>query len=351
MFPAPAEQARAIGAYAFTGAVGASVGLISGGLLVQYANWHWIFFVNLPIGVAAWLVAWRALPADRGLGLRAGADVPGALLATSGLMLAVFAIASPASAWWAATAGAALLAGFAVRQATARAPLLPPRALASRNVIGAFLSLLLIISAAQGFQVTVTLYMQRALRFGAAESGLGLAPTAVVIAVVSLGLSGRLTTRFGARRLLLAGLIMITAALALLVQVPAHASYAARLLPVFVLFGAGAGLTLTTVTALGMSGATDSDAGVISGAFNTMQQVGAALGVALLTSLAASRTGDGTSAQALTDGYHAAFAAGAIFAAVSAVVAALVLRDQGRPGADAPAAPAATGNVTTAKRR
>ncbi len=332
LFSQPAEQGRAIGAFAFTGAVGASAGLVAGGLLVQYASWHWIFFVNLPVGAAAWLAAGRVLPADRGLGLRAGADWPGAALVTSGVMLAVLAIASPAH-WWAGPAAAALLAAFATRQATARTPLLPPRVLASRNVVGAHLAQLLIIGAAMGFQVIVTLYMQRALGFGPAAAGLGLTPAAAAIAVVSLGASARLTARFGARRLLLAGLVMITAALALLTQVPARAGYATVLLPLFVLFGVGGGLTLPAVTALGMSGATDADAGVISGVFNTVQQVGGALGLALLTALAAARTGTGTSAHALTSGYHVAWAAGAVLGGVSIVVAAVALRERRAPAA------------------
>jgi EmrB/QacA subfamily drug resistance transporter len=339
LFDQPAEQDRAIGAFAFTGAVGASVGLVIGGLLVQYASWHWIFFVNLPTGLAAWIAAGRVLPADQGLGLRAGADWPGAVLVTSGVMLAVLAIAVPAD-WWAGLATVALLTAFAVRQATLQAarrtPLLPPRVLASRNVIGANLAQLLIIGAAMGFQVIVTLYMQRALGFGPAAAGLGLAPTAAAIAVVSLGLSARLTARFGARRLLLAGLVMITATLALLTQIPAHAGYAAVLLPLFVLFGIGGGLTLPAVTALGMSGATDADAGVISGVFNTVQQVGGALGLALLTALAASRTGAGTSAQALTSGYHLAWAAGAVLGGASIVVAAIALRERRPSVADGP---------------
>ncbi len=336
LFDEPAEQGRAIGGFAFTGAVGASAGLIIGGLLVEYASWHWIFFVNLPVGFAAWLAAARVLPADQDAlsvlgGLRAGADWPGAAFVTGGVMLAVLSIASPAD-WWTALLAVALLAAFAVRQATARTPLLPPRVLRSRNVVGANLAQLLVIGAAMGFQVIVTLYLQRALGFGPAAAGLGFAPTAVVIAVVSLGLSARLTVRFGARRLLLAGLVMITVALVLLTQVPAHAAYATDLLPVFLLFGVGGGLTLPAVTTLGMSGATDADAGVISGAFNTMQQAGGALGVALLTALAASRTGAGTSAQALTSGYHLAWAVGAVLGVASIAVAAVVLRER-RPSA------------------
>jgi EmrB/QacA subfamily drug resistance transporter len=331
LFSRPDEQGRAIGGFAFTGAVGASAGLIAGGLLVQYASWHWIFFVNLPAGMATWLAGWRVLAPDRGIGLRAGADVLGALLATGGVMLAVLAIAAPAD-WWAGLVAAALLAAFAVRQATARTPLLAPRLLASRGVSGANLAQLLVIGAAMGFQVIVTLYMQRALGYRPAQAGLGLVPTAAVIAAVSLGLSARLTARFGPRPLLLAGLVMITAALALLTQLPAHAGYAARLLPPLVLFGLGAGLTLPAVTALGMAGATDADAGVISGVFNTAQQVGGALGVALLTTLATWRTGSGTSAQALTSGYQLALAAGAGLGAASIAVAAVMLRPRRAAG-------------------
>jgi EmrB/QacA subfamily drug resistance transporter len=341
LFDKPADQDRAIGAFTFTGAVGASVGLIIGGILVQYASWHWIFFVNLPIGLLTGITGWRVLAADQGIGLKAGADGPGAFLATAGVMLGVFAIAQHAD-WWAGLIAAGLLAGFVARQATARTPLLPLRILASRGVAGANLAQLLIIGAAMGFQVIVVLYMQRALGFSPAESGLGLFPTAVVIAIVSLGLSARLTSRFGARTLLVAGLVMITAALVLLTGVPAHAAYATRLLPLLTLFGIGGGLTLPAVTTLGMSGATDADAGVISGVFNTAQQVGGALGLAMLTTLAASRTGASQTAQALTNGYHLAWMAGAIFGAASIVVAVIALRPRARRPAQ-PRRPAGPG--------
>jgi EmrB/QacA subfamily drug resistance transporter len=344
LFDQPAERNRAIGGFAFTGAVGASAGLIIGGLLVQYANWHWIFFVNLPVGLLTGIAGWRVLAADEGIGLRAGADVLGALLATSGVMLGVFAIADHAD-WWAGLIALALLAGFAARQArlqaAGRTPLLPPRVLASRTVSGTNLAQLLVIGAAMGFQVIVILYLQRALGYRPAAAGLGLVPAAVVIAVVSLGLSARLTSRFGSRRLLLGGQVMITAALAALSQIPAHAPYVAWLLPALVLFGVGGGLTLPAVTALGMADATDTDAGVISGMFNTAQQVGAALGIALLTSLAAWRTGSGVSAQALTSGYHLAFAAGAGLAAASVAVAAVALRPRASGAGQPPAAPVA----------
>jgi MFS family permease len=198
--------------------------------------------------------------------------------------------------------------------------------------------------------VIVTLYMQRALGYSPAEAGLGLFPAAAVIAVVSLALSARLTGRFGARRLLVAGLVMITAALALLTQVPAHATYASRLLPLLIAFGLGGGLTLPAVTSLGMSGATDADAGVLSGVFNTAQQVGGALGLAVLTTLAAARTGAAQTPQALTSGYHLAWTVGAIMAGGSIIVAVIAFRQPGgrgrRPAGDRPA-----GNQAVARAR
>jgi EmrB/QacA subfamily drug resistance transporter len=342
LFDRPAERSRAIGAFAFTGAVGASVGLITGGFIVQYASWHWIFFVNLPIGLVTGIVGTRVLAADTGMGVRAGADLPGALLVTSGVMLGVCAIVQPDD-WWLALIAAALLLLFVGREATARMPLLPLRVFANRNVSGANLAQLLIIGAAMGFQVVVILYMQRALGFSPVAAGLGLFPAAWAIAFVALGLSARLTRRFGAAVVLISGLVMITAALALLTQIPAHAAYVPRLLPPLLLFGIGGGLTLPAVTVLGMSGATDADAGVLSGLFNTGQQVGGALGIAVFTSLAAWRTGGGRSTQALTAGYHLAWGVGAGFGVAAIAVATVVLRPRRRqaPTRSPAAAPSA----------
>jgi EmrB/QacA subfamily drug resistance transporter len=319
LFDEPAEQGKAIGAFAFVGAVGASAGLVIGGLLTQYASWHWIFFVNLPIGMLAGVAGWRLLAADQGIGLRNGADAFGAILVTAGVMLAVFAIVQHAD-WRTGIIAVALLAGFGVRQASARTPLVPPRVFASRNVSGANGIQLLVIGAAMGFQVTITVYMQHLLGFRPAAAGLGMFPVAAIIAVVSLGLSARLIGRYGARLVLVAGLALITAALVLLIRIPAHAGYVMDLLPAFALFGVGGGLTLPAATTLGMSGATDADAGVVSGMFNTAQQVGGSLGVAILTTVA----GDSVT------GYHHAWAIGAGLAAASIAVALIVLRSHPR---------------------
>jgi EmrB/QacA subfamily drug resistance transporter len=338
LFPEPREQAKAIGAFSFVGAAGASVGLVLGGVLTEAVGWHWIFFVNVPIGILAGLSAARVLDDDRGPGLRGGADWLGAFLVTSGLMLGVYAIVGAARYGWGsartllvAAVAVALLAAFVGRQATSRTPLLPLRIFAARNVTGANLAQLLVIAAAFGFQVIITLYMQRVLGYGAAASGLGLLPTAVVIGTVSLGFSARIAARFGPRAMLLAGLVLVAAALLLLTGAPVHGSYPAHLLAPLLMFGVGGGLTLPALASLGMSGATDRDAGLASGLFSTTQQVGAVLGVAVLSTLAAARTGSLNAtgiggAAALTAGYRVAFATGAGLALAAIVVVAAVLR-------------------------
>ena len=341
LFPEPLEQAKAIGAFSFVGAAGASIGLVLGGVLTQTAGWHWIFFVNVPLGITTVLLAVRALDADRGIGLRSSADWLGAILATAGLMLGVYAIGGTTQYGWgstrtmlAAALAVAFLAAFVIRQATARVPLLPLRIFSARNVTGANLAQLLVIAAAFGFQVMVTLYMQRVLGDSAATSGLGLLPTAAVIGTVSLGFSARIAARFGHRLMLLAGLLLIAVSLTLLVQVPVHGSYLAHLLGPLVLFGAGGGLTLPALASLGMSGATQSDAGLASGLFSTTQQIGAALGVAALSTLAAARStslhlAGHDSAAALTSGYRFAFGTGAGLTVAAALVAAVLLRSTG----------------------
>ncbi|MDX3229516.1 MFS transporter [Streptomyces sp. ME19-01-6] len=336
LFTEPRERARAIAVFSFTGAAGASIGQVLGGVLTDALNWHWIFFINLPIGLAALAIAVPVLPADRGLGLTAGADVIGALLVTAGLMLGIYTVVKVEEYGWtgAHTLGLGalsllLLAAFVVRQATARTPLMPLRIFRSRSVAGANLIQVLMVAALFSFQILVALYLQKVLGYGAAETGLAMLPAAAVIGAVSLGVSARLNARFGERKVLLTGITLLIGTLGLLTRVPVHANYLTDLLPVMLL-AAGFGLALPALTTLGMSGAKEDDAGLASGLFNTTQQIGMSLGVAVLSTLAASRS-DGllaqgkSQAEALTGGYHLAFTVGTGLLVATFVVAFTVL--------------------------
>ncbi|MGP3932089.1 MFS transporter [Nonomuraea sp. KM88] len=337
LFTEARERAKAIGVFSFTGAAGASIGQVLGGVLTDLLSWHWIFLINVPIGLATVALAIRALPGDRGAGLAGGADVLGAALVTSGLMLGIYTVVKVEEYGWLAThtlalgaVSLALLAAFVLRQASAKAPLMPLRIFRSRNVSGANLVQILTLSAMFAFQILVALYMQKVLGYGALETGLAMLPAALAIGGVSLFVSARLNTRFGERAVLLAGLALLLGAMGWLARVPVRADYVTDLLPVMLLI-AGGGLVLPALTALGMSGAKADDAGLASGLFNTTQQIGMALGVAVLSTLAATRTeqlldaGQGQAA-ALTGGYRVAFAIAAALLVAAFTVALLVLR-------------------------
>ncbi|KOV11519.1 DSBA oxidoreductase [Streptomyces sp. XY431] len=337
LFPEPGERGRAIGAFSFVGAAGASIGQVLGGVLTEALDWHWIFLINLPLGLTAALLALRVLAPDRGPGLRAGADALGAVLITAALMLGIYTVVGTAEHGWtsARTLGLGalalvLLAGFLVRQALAATPLLPLRMFRSRAVSTANAVQVLVIAGMFGFQVLVALYLQNVRGYGAAATGLAMLPAAVAIGAVSLLLSARLSARFGERAVLLAGLGLLVAALGLLTRLPADAGYLVDLLPTMLLVGGG-GLVLSGLAALGMSGAGEEDAGTASGLFNTTQQVGAALGVAVLSTLATSR-GDALAAagrpeaEALTGGFRLAFTVAAGLLALAFAVTALLPR-------------------------
>ena len=338
MFPAPGERARAISVFSFVASAGASVGLLAGGLITQTISWHWIFFVNLPIGLATALVGARLLENDPGLGLGEGADVVGAILVTAALMLGVYTIVDSANYGLGSlrtlSLGAValgLLAAFIVRQATARNPILPLRLFRSRNLSGANLIQAVMVAAFFGFFFLGSLNLERVLRYGPMEIGLAFLPVAVGMGALSINWSARLIMRFGARTMLLVGLVMIAVGLALLAQGPMMSDYLRDLLPPMALLGVGGGLAFPALTILAMADATPGDSGLASGLLNTTNQVGAALGLAILATFSSSRTGqliaDGQrTAAALSGGYHFAWAIGAGLALLAIVLAATVLK-------------------------
>jgi EmrB/QacA subfamily drug resistance transporter len=341
MFPEPREQAKAIGAYAFVASAGGSVGLLAGGVLTQSINWHWIFFVNIPIGIATGVLAWRLLGRDEGIGFGEGADVLGAVLITSSLLLGVYTIVKPAAdyGWGSGRAiglGAVslmLLVAFVVCEARASNPLMPLGIFRSRTVSGANVIQVLLVAGMFGMFFLGALYLQRVLGYGPMEIGLAFLPATIVMGALSLRYSERLIMRFGARTMLFPGLVFIGVALALFALAPVDGSYVRHVLPVMILLGFGAGVSFPALMTLAMSGATQRDAGLASGLVNTTAQVGGALGLAVLATLSTSRSknlvesGEFTAA-ALTQGYQLAFWIGAGLVVVAIAVAVAVLQPE-----------------------
>jgi EmrB/QacA subfamily drug resistance transporter len=341
MFPEPREQAKAIGVYGFVASAGGSVGLLAGGVLTQAINWHWIFFVNIPIAIITGLLAMRMVENDEGIGFGEGADVAGAVLITSSLMLGVYTIVKPAADYgWGsaralalAAASLALLAAFVLRESRARNPLIPLRIFRSRNVSGANVIQALLVAGMFGLFFLGALYLERVLGYDPLEIGLAFLPATIVMGILSLRYSEFLITRFGARTLLFPGMVLIVVGLVLFSFAPVDGSYVRNVLPVMLLLGLGIGVSFPALMTLAMSGATQADAGLASGLVNTTAQVGGALGLAVLATLSATRSDnlieDGEStASALTSGYHLSFLIGAALVGVAIVVALVVLESK-----------------------
>jgi EmrB/QacA subfamily drug resistance transporter len=339
MFPEPREQAKAIGVYAFVASAGGSVGLLAGGVITQSIDWHWIFFVNIPIGIATAVFARRLLANDSGAGFGGGADVPGAVLITAALMLGVYTIVKPAADYgWGAGrtlalggASLALLLAFLAREATARNPLVPLRIFRSRNVASANAIQVLSVAGMFGVFFLGALYLRRVLGYDALQIGLAFLPVSLTMGTLSIRYSERLASRFGARNLLAPGLVLIMLALILFAQAPVHGSYLLHVLPSMLLLGIGAGVCFPALMGVAMAGVRPQDAGLASGLVNTTAQVGGALGLAVLATLSTSRSSHliaqgHSTAQALTSGYHLAFWIAAALTATAIAIVPVVRR-------------------------
>ncbi|MCG8926250.1 DHA2 family efflux MFS transporter permease subunit [Lentzea sp. CC55] len=338
MFPEPDEQRRAIGVFSFVAAAGASIGLLLGGVLTDAMSWHWIFFVNIPIGIVAAVAAVRLVPDSAGLGLREGADVLGALLIVAAVMLGVYTIVKAehhgfgsAHTLGLGAVALALLAGFVLRQRTAQKPLLPLRVFKSRNVSGANLVQISMVAGMFGLFFLGTLYMQLVLQYTPLQIGLAFMPVAVAIAVFSVSLSARLNARFGERNMLILGLSLMLVGMLVFTQVPVDGSYVAHILPAVAPIGIGMGLSFPALMTLAMSGAAHDEAGLASGLVNTTAQVGGALGLAVLATTSTTYTSSLLASgvdrlEALTSGFHLAFWISAVLVAVALALAVFVLR-------------------------
>ena len=340
MFPEPRDQAKAIGVYGFVASAGGSIGLLAGGVLTDLINWHWIFFVNVPIGLVTALLALRLVESRPGIGVSEGADVPGAVLVTAGLMLAVYTILGVEENGWTSAetlllgaVSIALVAAFVLRQARIPKPLMPLRLFHSRNVSGANVVMALLVVGMFGMFFLGALYLQLVLGYEPLEVGLAFLPGSLLMGVLSFGFTDKLNMRFGPRAVLITGLGFLVVAMLLFSRTPVDGTYLVDVFPTMMIFGAGAGVAFPALMMLAMSGATPSDAGLASGLVNTTGQVGGAIGLALLATISTERTqsllddGDST-ASALLGGYHVAFLIGAALAVVAIVAAVTVLRSQ-----------------------
>ncbi|HVI17503.1 MAG TPA: MFS transporter, partial [Gaiellales bacterium] len=343
MFPEPREQAKAIGVYGFVASAGGSIGLLLGGALTQAISWHWIFIINLPIGLATAYGALRLVDGKPGIGFKAGADIPGAALITSSLMLGVYTILGINQHGWGSAQtlvlGAisfALGAAFVTRQARIENPLMPLRLFRSRNVAGANVIQSLLVAGMFGMFFLGALYLQRILGYDALQVGLAFLPATIVMGTLSLGFSEKLIMRFGPKTTLIPGVIAVGIGLLLFARTPVEGTYLADLLAPMLLVGLGVGTAFPSLMTLAMSGATLEDSGLASGLVNTSMQVGGAIGLAVLATLATERTdsqlADGAShLAALNSGYHLAYVVGAVLVAIATVVAVTVLKPAPMP--------------------
>ena len=337
MFPKPREQAKAIGVFGFVASAGGSIGLLAGGALTEAISWHWIFFINVPVGIVTAYLATRLIEDREGIGLDQGADLPGAALLTAGLMLGVYTILGVSDEGWVSlqTLGlgaisASLIAVFVRRQARIPNPLMPLRLFHSRNVTGANIVQALLVVGMFGMFFLGALYLQQILGYDALDVGFAFLPATIVMGIMSLRVSERVIMRFGPKSALMPSLIFIAAGLLLFSRTPIDGDYMVDIMPAMILIGAGAGLGFPALMTLAMSGATPRDSGLASGLVNTSVQVGGAIGLAVLATFASQRTdnllADGIAqAEALNSGYHLAYLIGAGLVGVALVIALTVI--------------------------
>jgi EmrB/QacA subfamily drug resistance transporter len=354
LFTEQADRAKAMGIFGFVISGGGSLGVLLGGVLTDTLNWHWIFLVNVPIGVAVIILTLKLLPGAHGSPAGGRLDVAGAVTVTASLMLAVYAIVNGNDTGWTSAqtlgllgAAVALLAAFIVIEARVRSPLIPLALFKLRNIVVANTVGILWAAAMFAWFFVSALYLQLVLGYSPLEVGLAFLPANLIMGAFSIGLSARLVMRFGFRIPLSAGLLVAAVGLVLFARAPVDGSFVVDVLPSMILLGVGAGMAFNPVLLAAMSDVDPTESGLASGVVNTAFMMGGALGLAVLVSLASSRT-DSLRASAhgplasLNGGYHAAFLVGALFAASAAIIGGTLLRTRQQAHAGAPVDATAT---------
>jgi EmrB/QacA subfamily drug resistance transporter len=331
------ERNRALSVWSMVASGGAAVGVFLGGLLTQYLGWRWNFFVNVPVGILAAIGVVKYIPAHTQEATDKRLDMPGAVLVTGGLMVVVYALSQASHTGWSNpvtlgcfVAGLVLLAVFLMNEARAKHPLVPLSIFRIRNVSGANLIMLPVVAGAFGMSYFASLYIQNVLHYSPLLTGLSFLPIPVIIGVIS-NYAPRLIERFGFKSLLVVGMTLVTVGVFILSFVSAQSTYVSVLLPAFVVMAFGIGLTFVAVTVAATSGVPGEEAGLASGLINTSQQIGGALGIAILAMVANASTAAALSAgkslaMAGLIGYQRAFLCSALMMAAALVVAIAVIR-------------------------
>jgi len=345
-FPEAADRARAMGAYVFVSVAGGSLGLLAGGLLTQALSWHWVFFVNLPIGVVTFAFGRALIRADGGLGPARGVDWLGSLLVTTSLMGAIYAIVEATSHGWISlpvlgtgALAAALMAAFVAREARTANPIMPLRVLRLRGLVNASLVRGFLVTAMYSTFFLGTLYLEDVRHFSALETGAAFLPWTLTVAVLSQGVTARLVARFGPLPVLATGMVSAAGGLLLFATVGAETAYFPTIFVACLAIGFGIGNAFMPLLTLAMADVPAADAGLASGITNVSQQISGALGLAVLSTIAANRTkgllaDDHGLAGSLVGGYQLAFLCGAVTIAAGVVLAFALLRPR-TPTADA----------------
>jgi EmrB/QacA subfamily drug resistance transporter len=338
LFTEPQERARAMGVYGFVAAGGGSIGVLLGGILTGALNWHWIFLVNVPIGAAVYVLSLRFLPSNTKKTVQQKLDVFGAITITGCLLLAVFAIVNGNQSGWSSlqTIGlllvaAILLAAFLRIESKVSSPLMPPNLFRIHNVRTANIIGVMWAAAMFAWFFISALYLQLILGYSPLKVGLSFLPANLIMAIFSIGLSAKLVFRFGIKKTITIGLLLAGSGLLLFSQAPVNGHFVANILPSMLLLGFGAGIAFNPILLAAMSGVTPDESGLASGIVNTSFMMGGALGLAILASIAASRSSallhrGLTEKTALTGGYHIAFLCGGIFAIIAALIGAFVIQ-------------------------
>ena len=340
-FPKPIDRARAMSAYVFVAVAGGSLGLLAGGALTQALSWHWIFFVNLPIGVATFLLGNSLIPANRGLGLADGVDWLGSVLVTVSLMTAVYAIVQATSHGWGSpqvlgfgALAIGLMGAFLAVESRIRNPIMPLRILRLRGLVGSSAVRALLVTGMYSTFFLGTLYLEHVLHYDALHTGLAFLPWTVTVGILSLGITARLIARFGSMRVLVPGLFTVGIGLGLLSTAGIHTSFFPTIFFAYIAIGLGIGSSFTPLLTIAMADVPASDAGLGSGITNVSHQVAGALGLAVLGTIATNHSkaleAHGHAlASSLVSGYHLAFAIGAASVVVAIVTSLVVLRPLG----------------------